>query len=83
MIAVCIGLALSSMILCSVALTMACICWAKVVGMEKSTHQIQYVPFDEPTVQEDGTIIPPVTGEALDEQMKKAFGSAQHEKEYI
>lgn len=38
--------------------------YAKVVGMEKSTHQIQWMPVDEAHK----------TGKELDKNMYKAFG---------
>ena len=76
LIALCTGLALSAMILAGIALAMACVVWSKVVGMEKSTHQVQFVPMETP----DGK---PVEGDILDEQMSKAMGTGQLENEYI
>lgn len=76
LIAICVGIALSSMIIGGVSLVMACMCWARVVGMEKSTHQVQFVPLRG----EDGA---PIEGEKLDDQMKKAFGEESLEREYI
>lgn len=71
--AICIGIALSSMIIGGVALGMACICWSKVTGMEKSTHQIQYVPVDE-----NGLV-----GEDLEKNIRKALGEEELEKEFL
>ena len=70
--AICIGVALSSMIIGGVALAMACITWSKVVGFENSTHNIQYVPI------EDG-----LEGEALEKNIRKALGEEELEKEYL
>ena len=47
--------------------------YAKVVGMEKSTHQIQWVPVDE-----DGK-----TGKELDKDMYSAFGYQNEDQESI
>lgn len=76
MIALCTGIAISAIILAGIALTMACIVWAKMVGMEKSTHQVQFVPMETPEGK-------PVEGDTLDTQMKSAFGTEMYEKEYI
>ncbi len=76
MIAVCIGLTFASMIVSGVALTMACVCWSKVVGMEKSTHQVAWVPMENDKGK-------PIEGTELDEQMLQALGEKPHEKEYI
>jgi len=75
-IAICVGVALSSMIVGGVSLTMACIVWSKVVGFEKSTHQIQYVPLEN----EHGESL---TGEALEDNIRKAMGEEQIEREYL
>ena len=75
-IALCTGLALSAMILSGIALAMACIIWAKMTGVEKSTHQVQFVPMETP----DGKT---VEGKVLDDQMSKAMGTGSLENEYI
>ena len=83
-IAICVGFALTSVILSAIAITVAGICWAKVVGLQNSTHQVQYMPIEE--VQTDpktGEPVPSNTGEALDKQMAEAFGASNHEGEYV
>lgn len=74
--AICIGVALSSMIIAGVSLTMACVCWSKVVGMEKSTHQIQYVPLENESGEE-------LTGENLEKNIMKAMGQENIERDYV
>ena len=74
--AICIGVSLSSMIIGGVALAMACIAWSKVVGLQNSTHQIQYVPLED----EKGE---PIVGEKLDENMERAMGMEYTEREYV
>jgi len=76
MIALCTGVAISAIILSGIALTMACIIWAKMVGVENSTHQVQFVPMEN----SEGK---PLEGKALDTQMESAFGADMHEREYI
>lgn len=76
-IIICTVAAISSMIIAGVSLTMACICWSKVVGMEKSTHQIQYVPLHNEEGKE-------LTGEALDENIKRALSQEYNvERDYL
>ena len=75
MIALCTGVAISAIILSGIALAMACIVWAKMVGLEKSTHQVQFVPLETP----EGA---PIQGEELDKQMMNAFAEDNFEKEY-
>jgi len=75
-IGVCIGVSIACIILSGIALTMACICWSKVIGMEKSTHQVQFVPLEN----EKGN---PIEGDALDKNMTEAFGSERLEQDYI
>jgi hypothetical protein len=64
------------MIVSGVSLAMACICWAKVVGMEKSTHQIAWMPLES----EKGKAL---EGEELTKNMTKALSEERFEKEYI
>jgi hypothetical protein len=73
---ICITAAVLCTVISGIALAMACICWAKVVGMENSTHQIQYVPLEDESGRE-------ISGEILDKNMEEALGSRQHEKEYM
>lgn len=77
LIAICVGLSLSCIVLSGVALTMACVSWARVEGMEKSTHQIQYVPLEN----EKGEVL---EGEKLEENIMKAMGQEyQIERDYL
>lgn len=75
-IAICIGLALSSIILSGIAITLSCVCMSIVTGLKNSTHQIQYVPLED----EKGN---PIEGDKLDENMEKAFSEEYTEREYI
>ncbi len=68
-----VGFSIACFIISGVALAMACICWAKVVGLEKSTHQVQFVPFDEKTA---------ISSEELDKNALAAMGSEKLEREY-
>lgn len=57
--------------------------YSKVVGLEKSTHRIQYVPYDYES--ENSTVngkVPP-TGEELEKQMNEAFGYKDLEENQI
>ena len=73
---ICIVLALSSMMVGGTALTIACIALTRVIGLEKSTHQVQFVPLET----EKGM---PLEGEELDKNMKLAMSEERYEKEYI
>jgi hypothetical protein len=56
--------------------------YSKVVGLEKSTHRIQYVPYDydgNSTVNGET----PLTGEELEKQMNEAFGYKDLEENQI
>jgi hypothetical protein len=55
MVAIAVGIGLASMVIGAVAAAFAGMAWAKVVGLENSTHQIQYVPID-PTTPENTEI---------------------------
>jgi len=76
LIAICLGVALSSMIVAGVALAMACVCWSKVVGLQNSTHQIQYVPLEDEKGEQ-------LVGEALEKNIKKAMGQEEIERDYV
>jgi hypothetical protein len=74
--AICIGVALSSMIVGGLALAMSCVAWSKVVGMENSTHQIQYVPIEDDKGE-------PIVGDKLDENMERAMSMEYTEREFL
>lgn len=71
-----IVLALASLIVGGVALGLSCFLYSRVIGIEKSTHQVQFVPLKEEGGKE-------ITGDILDEKMKEAFSEESFEKEYI
>jgi len=65
-------LSLVSIILTSITAIFSILAYAKVVGMEKSTHQIQWQPIPE---AEEG-----LTGKDLVEKMKKTmYPDIEHE----
>lgn len=73
--ATCLGMTLCCTIVaigCLVALTRV---WVKLEAFEKSTHQIQYVPIEE---NEES-----LTGDKLEENIRKAMGEEQIEREYL
>lgn len=78
-LAVCVGLSLCCMIVSMIALQAMVRVWVKLEAFEKSTHQIQYVPV-EPTLNENGEEI---SGEKLEENIRKALGQEQIEREYL
>lgn len=69
MTVVAIILSVISVILTAITSIFSFMAYAKVVGMEKSTHKIQYVPV--PTDEEGGFKNP--TGDKLKDKMKEAF----------
>lgn len=48
-----IALCITSIILCSITAIFSILSFCKVVGLEKSTHQIQWMPIDSPTETSD------------------------------
>lgn len=64
------------MIIAVGAVFVATMAQARVIGMEKSTHQVQFVPMETPGGEE-------VSGKVLDDQLEKAFGEEYHEREYM
>ena len=44
------ALCISSALFAAITFVLSLVAYAKVVGMEKSTHQIQYVPVEQPTM---------------------------------
>jgi hypothetical protein len=68
----CAVLSLFAVLVSSITAIFSIMAYSKVVGMEKSTHKIQYVPLDSPK-----------TGEDLDKSMYEAFGHKDEEQDYI
>jgi len=66
-------LSLVAVLFTGVTSIFAVLAYAKVVGMEKSTHQIQWMPVDESAA----------TGDELTKQMHKAFGYEDEENDSI
>lgn len=52
---ICLVLSLLSIILCSVTAIFSFMAYARVVGMEKSTHQLQWMPIDSPSDESEPT----------------------------
>lgn len=42
-----VGFSIASMMVAVGAIVVAGVCWSKVVGLQNSTHQIQYVPLED------------------------------------
>lgn len=67
-----IALCLLAVILSSITAIFSVLAYSKVVGMEKSTHQIQWMPVDQPNQE----VIQPeseVDSRKYEEQMYKDF----------
>ncbi len=75
LLAICLGIALSSIIIGAIALKIAITAWVEVKAMANSTHQVQYY---NPEAEADS-----VSSEDLDKQMEKALGSEYTEREYV
>ena len=74
--AIAMGFGIAAIMLSGIAILISATVWARMVGVEKSTHQVQFVPMETP----DGK---PLEGEELDKNMKDALGSEGTEQEYI
>lgn len=74
MLAICVGLSLCCIIITTGGAFALMRVWVKLEAFEKSTHQIQYVPIED----EDS-----LTGEKLEENIRKAMGEEQIEREYV
>lgn len=64
-------LSIVSIILTSITAIFSVLAYARVVGMEKSTHQIQWMPVDAPTLSEDNK--DPTKQDPRVKQMMKDF----------
>jgi hypothetical protein len=73
-LAACVGLTLCCIIGTMLTLAVQLRIWVKLEAFEKSTHQIQYVPIED----EDA-----LTGEKLEDNIRKAMGQEQIEREYV
>ena len=73
-LATCVGLTLCCIIGTIITLVGMMRVWVKLEAFEKSTHQIQYVPIED----EDA-----LTGDKLEENIRKAMGEEQIEREYV
>ena len=74
--AIAMGFGIAAIMLSGIAILISVTVWARMVGVEKSTHQVQFVPMETP----DGA---PIEGAELDKNMKEALGGEQTEQEYI
>jgi hypothetical protein len=68
----CTVLSVLAVLVSSITAIFSIMAYSRVVGLEKSTHQIQYVPLDQPK-----------TGEDLDKSMYDAFGYKEEQEDYI
>ena len=75
--AILVGLSVMAFAFGVVALCVACIAWSTVVGLKNSTHQIQYVPIDGSSNEDDSN------QSELNDKYEKATGFKYEEDEYI
>lgn len=52
LVGILVGLSLGAFAFSTVALVIGCMAWSTVVGLKNSTHQVQYVPIDDPDVND-------------------------------
>lgn len=95
LVGILIGLSLSGFAFSIVALVIGCMAWSTVVGLKNSTHQVQYVPIDDPSGNNDeeaefeGEFDTPLgnrhqkTPKTLQQKYDSSMGYAKEEDEYI
>lgn len=60
---ICIVASLLAVILSSITAGFAIFAYCKVVGMEKSTHQVQFMNYDQEEEQKKEKLVTPIDGE--------------------
>lgn len=86
-----IAMIISGMAICmaTLALGMACFSYARIVGLEKSTHKIEWVPVTQPAINDNNdemqdlpNKLKPKKPKTIAEQMQE-FGYPDIEKEMV
>tara|TARA_R110000744_G_scaffold94093_3_gene181652 strand:+ start:5118 stop:5420 length:303 start_codon:yes stop_codon:yes gene_type:complete len=96
LVGILVGLSLSGFAFGIVSLFVSCLAWSTVVGLKNSTHQVQYVPIDNPNVNDDdeeadfeGEFDTPLgnrqqkTPKTLQQKYDSSMGYTKEEDEYI